>query len=307
MKIEVAQSKYKWFALSGAIIGIGLIAMVISMFAFGSPLKLGLDFTGGTLIQLNFPKAPEESKVRSAISAENLPGTVIQKVGDKGIAIRTKRLSEDERIKLQDKLKSELGAFTVERVESVGPILGQELLVSGLLALVVSLAGILIYLAFRFQLDYAVCASLALFHDVLIMMGVFSILGLVFGTEVDALFVVAMLTIIGFSVQDTVVVYDRVRENLQFISRKKPFAEIVNDSVNQTLARSINTTVTVLLVLVPLYIFGGTTLRDFAFALIVGFIIGAYSSIFTASALLIWWRERNTTSTPPSQKAKASV
>jgi preprotein translocase subunit SecF len=182
--------------------------------------------------------------------------------------------------------------FSLERVETVGPTLGRELFTNGVLALLLAFLGITVYISFRFQADYAIFALVALVHDVLVTMGFFAILGLVFKTEVDSLFVVALLTIIGFSVNDTVVVYDRIRENLKFISRKKAFREIVDESVNQTLARSINTSLTALLTLFALFIFGGQTIHDFALALIVGFLSGTYSSIFNASILLTWWRER---------------
>ncbi len=291
MKLEISRTKNIWFAISAALVAFGVIAMIISQITLGSPFRLGLDFTGGTLVQLRFDKELDLAKVRSVTDKLGIPN--LQQVGDRSVAIRTRPLSQADRVKLQDQLKAELGG-TVERVETVGPTLGQELLANGLLALFVSLAGILTYLAFRFQLDYAVCASVALFHDVIVLLGIFSFLGLAFGIEVDTLFVVALLTVIGFSVQDTVVVYDRIRENLKFISRKKPFAEIVDDSVNQTLVRSINTTITAQLVLLPLCFFGGENIRYFALALVIGFLSGTYSSIFNASALLIWWRERQT-------------
>lgn len=303
MELKISKTKNLYFALSAALIVAGLIAMVISWITLGAPLRLGLDFTGGTLVQLRFsPKAPAIEAVRPVVEKQ-LGITNIQQIGDQNIAIRTRSLSTDERTKLQEQLRASLGKFESERIETVGPTIGQELLTNGLLALGLSLVGILAYLAFRFQFDYAICASIALFHDVLVLLGIFSILGLLFGVEVDTLFVVALLTVVGFSVQDTVVVYDRIRENLKFQSRKKTFPDIVDDSVNQTLVRSINTTVTAQLVLLPLAIFGGETIRLFALALIVGFLSGTYSSIFNASALLIWWRERKTTA-PVTAKAQ---
>ncbi|AGY60701.1 protein translocase subunit SecF [Gloeobacter kilaueensis] len=303
MELKISKTKNLYFALSAALIVAGLIAMVISWITLGAPLRLGLDFTGGTLVQLRFsPKAPAIEAVRPVVEKQ-LGITNIQQIGDQNIAIRTRSLSTDERTKLQEQLRASLGKFEIERIETVGPTIGQELLTNGLLALGLSLVGILAYLAFRFQFDYAICASIALFHDVLVLLGIFSILGLLFGVEVDTLFVVALLTVVGFSVQDTVVVYDRIRENLKFQSRKKTFPDIVDDSVNQTLVRSINTTVTAQLVLLPLAIFGGETIRLFALALIVGFLSGTYSSIFNASALLIWWRERKTTA-PVTAKAQ---
>jgi preprotein translocase subunit SecF len=169
--------------------------------------------------------------------------------------------------------------------------LGRQLFSSGLLAIILSFAGILVYLSFRFQFDYAFFAFVALFHDVLITLGMFSILGLVQGVEIDSLFVVGILTIIGFSVNDTVVIYDRVREVIN-LHPEQHIDQVVEDAVNQTLTRSINTTLTVLLTLFSIFLFGGETLKNFALCLIIGFTAGAYSSIFIASTLLAWWRER---------------
>jgi preprotein translocase subunit SecF len=298
MQLNVNRNRRLWLSLSSGFIVAGLIAMAISWATLGSPLRLGIDFTGGTLLQMRFPSAqvvPDTAKVREALEKKNLAGSVIQKSGKEEILIRTKPLEQKERLALQEELKKDLGSFSLERVETVGPTLGKELFTNGILALLLAFLGITIYISFRFQTDYAIFALVALVHDVLVTMGVFAILGLVFKTEVDSLFVVALLTIIGFSVNDTVVVYDRIRENLKFISRKKAFCEIVDESVNQTLARSINTSLTALLTLFALLIFGGQTVHDFALALIVGFVSGTYSSIFNASILLTWWRERKGT------------
>jgi preprotein translocase subunit SecF len=295
MQLNVNRNRALWLSLSSGFIAIGLIAMAISWATIGSPLRLGIDFTGGTLLQMRFPSAqlvPDPSKVREALGQRDLANSIIQKAGEEEILIRTKPLAQNERLALQEELKKDLGVFTLERVEVVGPTLGKELFTNGILALLLAFLGITVYISFRFQTDYAIFALVALVHDVLVTMGFFAILGLVFKTEVDSLFVVALLTIIGFSVNDTVVVYDRIRENLKFISRKKAFREIVDESVNQTLARSINTSLTALLTLFALYIFGGQTIHDFALALIVGFMSGTYSSIFNASILLTWWRER---------------
>jgi preprotein translocase subunit SecF len=173
----------------------------------------------------------------------------------------------------------------------VGPIISTQLLKSGLLALVVSFTGIAVYLSFRFQTDYAILAIVALFHDVLVTVGIFAILGLILGVEVDSLFMVALLTITGFSVNDTVVIYDRIREVLRQ-HPDQPIGQVVDDAVNQTLTRSINTTLTVLLTLLSIFLFGGETLKSFALCLMIGFTAGAYSSIFIASTLLAWWRDR---------------
>jgi preprotein translocase subunit SecF len=179
----------------------------------------------------------------------------------------------------------------------VGPTIGQELFTSGILALLVSFFGIIVYLSIRFRLDYAVFAIFALFHDALITSGIFAILGLVAAVEVDSLFLVALLTIIGFSVNDTVVIYDRIRETSQ-MEPEADMNQVVDDAVNQTLTRSINTTLTTVLPLLAILLFGGDTLKEFALALIIGFILGAYSSIFLASTLLAWWEERQATTEP---------
>ena len=178
------------------------------------------------------------------------------------------------------------------QVTSVGPTLGKELFTNSITALLLAFLGIVVYLSFRFQVDYAVIAVAALFHDALFILGIFSIFGLLFGMQIDSLFITALLTVIGFSVHDTIVVFDRVRENTKFLKKKHSFNDIVNASVNQTLARSINTSVTTLITLGALYLFGGVTTKDFVLAMILGIAIGTYSSIFFASALLAWWREK---------------
>ncbi|MCX7593948.1 MAG: protein translocase subunit SecF, partial [Fischerella sp.] len=219
---------------------------------------------------------------------------------DNGILIRTKTLDVEQRTRLQNALSEKIGTFDPQKtqIDTVGPTIGRELFRSGVIALVVSFIGIVAYMSFRFQLDYAVFAIMALFHDVLITVGIFSILGLTVGTEVDSLFIVALLTITGFSVNDTVVIYDRIRETLSR-NPNQSINEVVDDAVNQTLARSINTTLTVLLTLFAIYLFGGETLKNFSLALIIGFTMGAYSSIFVASTLLAWWRERKGESVVP--------
>lgn len=303
MKLSINKSRSLWWTISAAVIIAGIISMVISWQqpTIRAPLRPGLDFIGGTRLQLerdctnpsNCDKPIDIVAVREVAKAQGLGDSSIQLVGDNGILIRTKNLDVDQRTKLQTALTEKIGTTDPQKnqIDSVGPTLGQELFRSGILALIVSFIGITIYLTFRFQLDYAVFAIVALLHDVLITVGIFSILGLVLGIEVDSLFIVALLTITGFSVNDTVVIYDRIRETLQ-TNPNRPIADIVDDAVNQTLGRSINTTLTTMLTLFAIFLFGGETLRYFSLALIVGFIMGAYSSIFIASTLLTLWRER---------------
>ncbi|MEH2043782.1 protein translocase subunit SecF [Nostoc sp.] len=303
MKFSVIKRRRLWWTISATLMIVSIVAMVISWQQLGAPLRPSLDFVGGTRLQFerdctqaNSCTQPIEiSDVREVVDTQKLNNSSIQVVGQKqqGISIRTKTLNVEQRTQLQTALSEKIGVFNpkVTQIDTVGPTLGRQLFSQGLLALVVSFAGIVIYLSVRFQVDYAVIAILALFHDVLITLGVFSILGLVVGIEVDSLFVVAILTITGFSVTDTVVIYDRIREILNQHPNDR-IDKVVDDATNQTLTRSINTTLTVLLTLFSLFLFGGETLRNFALALIIGFTMGAYSSIFIASTLLAWWRER---------------
>jgi preprotein translocase subunit SecF len=305
MKFSVIKQRSLWWSISAAIILAGIVSMAISWTRpdIRAPLRPSLDFIGGTRLQFELDcTQPENCKpitnldpVREVLNSQGLGGSSVQVIGEeqRGILLRTKTLDVEQRTKLQAALSEKLGAFAPQstQIDTVGPTLGRQLFTSGLIALLVSFAGITIYLTFRFQLDYAFFAFVALFHDVLITLGVFSFLGLVLGVEVDSLFVVALLTIIGFSVNDTVVIYDRVREVLK-LNPGLPIDQIVDDAVVQTLGRSINTTLTTLLTLVSIFLFGGETLKYFALALIVGFIAGAYSSIFIASTLLAWWRAR---------------
>ena len=245
--------------------------------------------------------------VREVATSQGLADSSIQLIADRetreknGVLIRTKTLDVEKRTQLESALSEKIGTFdsAKKQIDTVGPTLGRQLFNTGITALIVAFSGIVIYLSIRFKLDYAVFAIVATFHDILMTTGIFSIFGLLFGIEVDSLFIVALLTITGFSVNDTVVIYDRIRETLK-VNPDRPIVEIVDDAVNQTLARSINTTATTLLSLVAIVLFGGETLKNFALALILGFIAGAYSSIFIASTLLAWWRERQEKSNPPS-------
>lgn len=303
MKLNLNQQRGLWWTISAALILAGVISMALSWNQYQAPLKPGLDFTGGTRLQLERDcSQPDNCKppiqitdIRQILDEQKLTESSVQVIGQnaQGVAIRTKDLDQEERTKLTEALTTKLGQLDVEKsqIDTVGPTLGKQLLASGLLALLVSFAAIIVYVSVRFQFDYALFAIVALFHDVLITMGFFSILGLTRGVEVNSLFIVGLLTIIGFSVNDTVVIYDRVRENLKY-GAKRSISETVDIAVNQTLGRSINTSLTTGLPLIGIYIFGGETLKDFALTLIVGFAAGAYSSIFIASTLLAWWRQR---------------
>lgn len=299
MKLNVIKKQKLWWGISLAAAIASIAAMVISFATLGAPLRPGLDFIGGTRLQLeldcsvanNCDRPIETAKVREVLDSQGLGSSSIQVIEKYTLSLRTKTLDVEERTNLQTALNEKIGKFDQQttQLDTVGPTVGQELFRAGFLALIVSFAGIIIYLTFRFQFDYAFFAVLALFHDVFITAGVFAVLGLVAGIEIDSLFLVSLLTTIGFSVNDTVVIYDRIRENLEK-TPERDIKEVVSDSVDQTLARSINTTLTTLLPLTAIFFFGGETLKYFALALIVGFTLGAYSSIFIASTLLAWWR-----------------
>lgn len=304
MKLQVIKQRRLWWTISSLIILGGIFSMVISWQQIGSPLRPSLDFVGGTRLQVeldcskpnNCDRAINLAAVRDVMAAQGLANSSIQLLGQeqRALSIRTSPLSPDQRVKLIAALSQKVGAFdpTKSQIDTVGPVIGQQLFTSGLLALIVSFVGITIYLSFRFQLDYALFAILALLHDVLITVGTFAFLGLTIGTEIDSLFIVALLTIVGFSVNDTVVIYDRIRETIA-LNPDRSIDDIVDTAVNQTLSRSLNTTLTVLFTLFAILIFGGDTLKNFALALIIGFTMGAYSSIFIASTLLALWRERS--------------
>jgi preprotein translocase subunit SecF len=315
MKLAVIRQRSLWWSISLAVILAGLVAMAISWQHLGAPLRPSLDFVGGTRLQLqrdctqpdNCAEPIDLVVVRDVLAEQDLANSSIQVLGDdrQGISIRTSTLDVEQRQQLQSALTEQLGAFDPQstQIDTVGPTLGRQIFTSGLLALLLSFVGITAYLTARFQLDYAILALVSLIHDVLVTMGVFAMLGLVLGVEVDSLFIVSLLTIVGFSVNDTVVIYDRIREVLN-ASPNRAINDVVDDAVNQTLTRSINTTFTTLLPLIAIFLLGGETLKYFALALIIGFIAGAYSSIFIASTMLAWWRSRHPT---PSAQGDAEL
>ena len=301
MNISITKKRNLWWAISGMAIIASIATMIFSFTSLGAPIRPGIDFVGGTRIQIardcNVPNNCDEpidtAQVREVLDEQGLGKSTIQLLGDNKqiLSVRTENIDGDRRSELLNSLGNSIGAFdnNTVQIDSVGPTIGEELFVSGILALLVAFFGIIVYLSIRFQFDYALFAIVALFHDVVITAGVFSLLGLTIGLEADSLFLVSLLTIIGFSVNDTVVIYDRIRENIT-ANPEQSINQIVDNAVNQTLGRSINTTLTTLLPLLGIFFFGGQTLKFFALALIVGFTLGAYSSIFIASTLLAWWR-----------------
>jgi len=318
VKIDLVKYRWIWLGVSGVILVPGLVAMIICATKFHSPLKPGIDFTGGSILQYQFEKPAPLDTVRGVLAESGFEGSQVQQAfisGKEVIVMRTKAIDDEvQKRKLDEDLKSKLGEFKVLSVDKVSATVGPELLSSGLVALIITFLMMVGYISYRFQFDYAICAIFALVHDVVALCGIFAILGLAMGTEVDSLFISAVLTVIGFSVHDTIVVFDRVRENVKYVGSKavdengneykKNFGHIANDSVNQTLARSIYTSLTVVITLSALYFLGGVTTRDFVLAMLLGIISGTYSSIFNASCLLVMWREwKGTLNTKPKPKA----
>jgi preprotein translocase subunit SecF len=320
MALQVIKQRRLWWWISGTLLVLSLIGMGVSWAKYGSPVNPGLDFVGGTRLQLerkcvdpsDCAKPLDPGQIRQTLAKADLERSNVQVIGkeQQGLLISTASLSPDQRQALQQTLNTQFGPFDPQKtqIDIVGPTLGRQILASGLLALLVSFIGITIYLSFRFQRDYAVIGMVALAHDVILTVGVFAWLGILFGVQADSLFVVALLTITGFSINDTVVIYDRIRETLK-LNPQLDIDGVVDAAVNQTLGRSINTTLTTLLPLVAINLFGGATLQNFALALIVGFVLGAYSSIFIASTLLAWWRERHPLQPPqrPVEEIQSGV
>lgn len=307
MKLNIVKYRILCLCISAAMLIPCLGAMIYSTVVSHSPLKVGIDYTGGTILQYGVrennisPEKIGELRTKLAESGINNPEIQVidvnnnQKSAIKGlISIRTQFIGSDSDLskKITKTVQSEFKNSDLDQIASVGPTLGKELFANSLIALTLALLGIICYLTIRFQFDYALAAILGLVHDVVIVCGIFSILGLLFGVEVDALFVTAVLTVIGFSVHDTIVVFDRVRENLRYYAKKMSFGEIVNFSVNQTLARSINTSLTTLITLFALYFFGGVTTKNFVLAMILGIAVGTYSSIFFCTVLVDIWEEK---------------
>ncbi|MBC7326620.1 protein translocase subunit SecD [bacterium] len=279
-----------WFAISLAIIIPGII--------FYAPpikgLKKGIDFTGGSLITLRFEKPVSLPDVRSLLSSKGYSDAYVQTSKDnRELYIRIKQTDPEAPKRIEELLAEKFGQMKVLSVDTVGPIISRELTSKAFWGVFLASILILLYLSFRFnELKYGAAAVIATLHDVLVMFGSFAILGKLAGMEIDSLFVTAVLTMVGFSVHDTIVVFDRIRENWRLRKRGESFGEIVDKSINQTLVRSINTSLTVLLVLLALFFFGGPTIKHFITALIIGTITGTYSSIFNASPIVYLWTSR---------------
>ncbi|MDB5239173.1 MAG: Protein-export rane protein SecF [Candidatus Parcubacteria bacterium] len=281
----VVNNRKIFYAISSLLI----IASAVSLFVWG--LNRGIDFTGGTLIEVSYTgERPTQASIVSALSTID-PSVSVRPSGTTDYIVRMKTLAQEEK----PAIAAALGGGTVKSFDSIGPVLGAEALRKAYLSIVLVILAIVLYITFAFRKvsepvsswKYGLTAVIALAHDVIIPVGAFSILGHYAGYEVDTLFVTALLVVLGFSVHDTIVVFDRVRENLHTSQGRETFAQTVGKSISQTFTRSINTSLTTLIALVVLYILGGSITQHFTLALIIGIAAGTYSSVFIGSPLLV--------------------
>lgn len=291
--VNLMDKKWWFFILSIIIILPGVFSLIFYR------LDLGVDFSGGALLEYKFEKSIDKENLKKEFNSKGVEVSSIVDSGPSTYIIRTKPITPQKITEVKNNLQGKFGKVEESRVENVGPVIGAETTKNAFIAVFLASVMIVIYLAIAFRKvpkptsswRFGVTAVVALLHDVLVVVGIFSILGHFLKVEVDVLFVTALLTVIGFSVHDTIVVFDRIRENLpKHLS--KNFQEVANISVTQTLARSLNTSLTVVLVLLAMLLFGGETIRWFVVALLVGIISGTYSSIFNATALLVLWEEK---------------
>ena len=285
--------------------GLLILAGIASIAVHGG-LKFGIDFEGGTLVQLKFPEAPSIDSIRSALKKIDVPdrasgsesttidlsGSTIQEFGAPDTILIRAQSADGELKEMGTLIANELkkkgfSGIIIERVEMVGPKVGKDLRLKAMLSILYAIIGIVLYISWRFEFQYAIAAIIALIHDVLITMGAFSVLD----KEFTLVVVAAFLTIIGYSLNDTIVVFDRIRENTRRRS-KESLSDTINTSINQTLSRTLLTSGTTLLVVAALFFLGGEIIHDFSFALLIGVVVGTYSSIFIASVFLVYWESR---------------
>ncbi len=296
--------KRKWYySFSTILILAGLVAMGLSVVQFGTPLKLSIDFTGGSLMELQFDQPAQPGEVRQVFADftynetdfKDTTVTTSQQLGQETILVRSKFLDDEAKSAVQTEIREQVGDFEELRFDAVGPTIGQEVTTAGTYAVGAAAVAILLFLVFAFRsvtnaFRYGVAAVVAMIHDILITSGFFAIVGIISGWEVDALFLTAILTVIGYSVHDSIIVFDRLRENLPRW-RTEPFEVVSNRSVLETLNRSVVTSLSTMFVVIAIMAFGGATIRQFITIILVGIITGTYSSIFNAVPILVSWRK----------------
>jgi len=279
-KFDFIKNRRMAYIISAVIILIGLISIIFQGF------NLGIDFAGGTLIQIRFDKSVSVTEVRNVLNEFNLSQSTIQNLSENEFVIRTEKIDSEQRKEILSVFRENLTDLEILRVETVGPIIGENLKKLALYAFLLAFIGIILYITMRFEFKFSIISILALSHDCLIVLGIFSLLQ----KEITISIVAAVLTIVGYSLNNTIVILDRLRENIKFKTRE-PFENLINMSINQSLSRTINTALTTIIPILALYFFGGNILSDFALALFIGMIAGTYSSISIASPLLLEWNK----------------
>ena len=288
--MEIIKYRKIFFTFSTLLI----LASIISLSLW--QLNLGIDFTGGSLLEIEWEADRPANQDVKGVLQELSPN--VQSTEEMGMLLRFKDVDEDTHQEILGTLEENFGGLIEKRFESIGPVIGAELKNKSLWSVLASLIAILVFVAWAFRkvsfpiksYRYGIIAIVALFHDILIVIGVFSFLGHFYGIEIGVPFVAGLLTVLGYSVNDSIVVFDRIRENLlSYKSRDSEFSNIVNKSLNQTIVRSVNTSLTTLLVLLAIFFFGGATIKFLALALVLGIALGTYSSLFIASPLLVVW------------------
>ena len=269
-----------------------IISILCLLVSIGSLVTRGLnfsvDFTGGLVLQLKFSKTVEIADVRKSLSAIGQGQATIQTYDNNDVLIRCQAQDETVRRQVLDTLKKDFGEYTILKIDKVGPVVGDELRTQAITSLLLAIAGILLYMAFRFKFRFGVAAVLALVHDSILMLGAYSLTG----KEVSVSFIAAVLTIVGYSLNDSIVVLDRIRENWGHV-RNDGIEKLVDTSLNQTLSRTINTSLTTLLPVIAMYVFGGEVISNLAFAFLIGILVGTYSSIYIASSIVVEWYNRS--------------
>jgi len=279
MKI-IERSKI-WFTLSLVVILIGLGFLAVKGFNYS------IDFAGGTIMQIDLKKTVDTEEIKSMALAY-VDDASVQTSGNTGIIIRSSSITSEQMSKLQNDINAKYGTELSEwSVETVGPSIGQELTRNAILSLLIACAAMLVYVAIRFEVKFGIAAVLALVHDVLVMIGVYAVLQI----PVNSAFIAAILTVVGYSINDTIVIFDRIRENMRFM-RKVSYEELANASISQSIARSINTSLTTLLTITALYILGVSAVKELALPLIIGILAGTYSSLFIASPIWVMLKKR---------------
>jgi preprotein translocase subunit SecF len=303
MMFDIISKRFRFFLISGIVILIG----IISLATFG--LKPGIEFSSGSILTINFEQGVEQAELNQELADLGYSNVIIQTTGEGDYIIRTQELSSEEKTALEEDLSARFGPLTEREFNSVSAMIAAETVQNAAIGVAVAAVGILLYITWAFRVmpkpfRYGVCAVIALLHDVVLVLGIFAILGAVLGWEINLMFITGILAIIGYSVNNIVVVFDRIRENLRrgFVA---DFQSVVNNSIVETMSRQMNTSLTTVLVVLALLFFVGATIQNFAIILLIGIVAGTFDSIFIAPNLLIVWEKREwgrLILLPPKQK-----